>query len=208
MEILVKSLQTLSAGGDRIRVRDIYRAFTTLGNYEQTLAKAGKNSIAHDGWRGMPDIEARELIDMLNLPENVLMTPYDQFDVSNETLVVEYVASRLSAVCDNPPAPLPAGSCFLAFCRTCKICPPTDHIEAHIEAHSNEEYNDSSTESRNLHATMNLSHNSTTSDKKISLKDLISAIPQSSTTEDGGSTVILSGESPERPEVEMHTRKK
>ena len=202
MEILVKSLQTLSAGGDRIRVRDIYRAFTTLGNYERTLGKAGENSIAHDGWRGVPDIEARELIDMLNLPENVLMTPYDQFDVSNETLVVEYVASRLSAVCDNPP-PLPAGSCFLALCRTCKICPPTDHVEAQ----SNEEYNGSSIESRYLDATMNSRRNSTTSDKKISLGDLSSAIPQSSTTEDDGSTIVLRGDSPERPEVEMHTRK-
>ena len=140
MDALIESLQALCAGGDRIRVRDLYRALTTLGNTNYRAAAASSspmNGFGNNGssggsgggggddvveWRGMPDGDARELIDMMNLPQTVLATPYEDFHRSEESIVVEYAASLFSGVCDNSPDVPPSG--FLACCRTCKLCPP------------------------------------------------------------------------------------
>ena len=46
MDTLIESLQALCAGGDRIRVRDLYRALTTLGDVrarERTLLQSRKH---------------------------------------------------------------------------------------------------------------------------------------------------------------------
>jgi len=103
LEQLMDSLQALAAGGDRVAIRDLYRAFTTLGT---------SKPLRHS--------DALRLIDVLNIPDQVLETPFDEVPTSDEAILVEHVASILLTSCD--PSPVPRPSNFLALCRCCKGC--------------------------------------------------------------------------------------
>lgn len=72
---MLKSLGVLSAGGDRIQIKTLYRALTTLGSSHGTgmcMSKRtrGKNNTSTT-WRGMGDEEASVLIDSFNYPQQV-----------------------------------------------------------------------------------------------------------------------------------------
>jgi hypothetical protein len=71
LEQLVDSLNVLSAGGDRIKVKTLYRAFTSLGSTNGTGMCMSKRRSYDETWRGMSDNEARVLIDSFNIPQQV-----------------------------------------------------------------------------------------------------------------------------------------
>jgi hypothetical protein len=121
LEQLITALNVLSAGGDRVEVKTIYRALTTLGSREGTGMCTTRAKRGDEGWRGMNDDEAKLLIDSFNYPQQVLMTGFEDMKNSSESLVVEYAATLFSQVCDRTVVPPPKG--FLALCRRCKICP-------------------------------------------------------------------------------------
>jgi len=124
LEQLMIALGVLSAGGDRVEVKNIYRALTTLGSHEGTgmcgSKRRGKGG--EEGWRGMGDDEAKMLIDSFNYPQQVLTTTFEEMSTSSESLVVEYAATLFSQVCDRSTIPPP--KVFLGLCSKCKLCCP------------------------------------------------------------------------------------
>lgn len=68
----MEALSVLGAGGDRINIKTLYRALTTLGSSNGTGMCMSKRRTYEETWRGMGDDEARVLIDSFNLPQQVL----------------------------------------------------------------------------------------------------------------------------------------
>ena len=135
MESLVTSLSVLAGGKDRVQVRTLFRALTTLGSSSQkakpaaagafAAAGAGRRSpsippapgsglcfgeVFAPGWRGLGAEEAHELMDAFNLPAQVLASRYGASSMakSEESMVVEFAAACLSGVCDDRPDKQPA----------------------------------------------------------------------------------------------------
>ena len=195
METLVSSLEALCAGGGRIRVRDLYRALTTLGNNAGTdqAAKSGIGGASDPdgGWRGLEDAEARELIDMMNLPQTVLATAYEDFHRSDETIVVEYAASLFSAVCDDPLTEPP--KTFLAYCTKCKLC-GTSQVRSGSSSGGSEDADDGDASSSSSSSSSSSAENGDDG----AGESLANAVADSGAYNKAGDAVILRSDSEER----------